>query len=208
MKLIQKLVNERFASSAARFLKIACYFVMAFFLLCLVLSCMGRQTFILHASTGTYDRAIYAEEDHSPRSRSLTVSMPDEVHIQTMGGDQVSLATQIGLSLMFAVNMVPLFFAYWFLSRVFANVHEGQIFTEQNAVYLLYYGLLQFFTALLAPFLKLLICHLANRFSVSQISIATGQGMFSTLVPSVAFLVAAYIIHYGIHLQDEVDHTL
>ena len=75
MKLIQKLVSERFASSAAQFLKIICYFVMAFFLLCLVLSCMGRQTFTLHASTGTYDRAIYAEEDHSPRSRSSSHSI-------------------------------------------------------------------------------------------------------------------------------------
>ena len=27
-------------------------------------------------------------------------------------------------------------------------------------------------------------------------------------LPGIAFIVAAYIIHYGVHLQDEVDHTL
>ena len=32
--------------------------------------------------------------------------------------------------------------------------------------------------------------------------------MLTTLVPSIAVLVAAYILHYGVHLQDEVDHTL
>ena len=32
--------------------------------------------------------------------------------------------------------------------------------------------------------------------------------MFNMLIPSIAFIVAAYIIHYGVHLQDEVDHTL
>lgn len=32
--------------------------------------------------------------------------------------------------------------------------------------------------------------------------------MLNRLFPGIAFLVAAYIIHYGIRLQDEVDHTL
>lgn len=32
--------------------------------------------------------------------------------------------------------------------------------------------------------------------------------MLNSIVPSIAFIVAAYIIHYGISLQDEVDHTL
>ena len=39
-------------------------------------------------------------------------------------------------------------------------------------------------------------------------SIATGQGVLNTVISGIAFIVAAYIIHYGVHLQDEVDHTL
>ncbi|MCI8302283.1 MAG: hypothetical protein HFF68_05910, partial [Oscillospiraceae bacterium] len=76
------------------------------------------------------------------------------------------------------------------------------------ASFLLYYGLLQFFGAVFVPFIKLLICWLASLASDGRITISTGQNMLSALIPGIAFLVAAYIIHYGVHLQDEVDHTL
>ena len=109
---------------------------------------------------------------------------------------------------MYAVYTVPVMLAFWFLSRVFSNVHRGRIFTEQNAAYLLYYGLIQFAAAAVVPFVKLLICWLTNLVSDSRISIATGQNTLSMLFPSIAFMVAAYIIHYVVHLQDEADHTL
>ena len=169
---------------------------------------MGRQTFFLHAKTGSSERAIYAEENHNPHSRSMTVHMGDDIHVWTNNNDQIDLTIQIGLSLMYAVNTVPMIFAFWFLSRVFSNIRKGKIFTEQNAFYLLYYGLLQFLVAVFVPFIKLLICWLTNLVSDSRMSISTGQSMFSTLISSIAFIVAAYIIHYGVHLQDEVDHTL
>ena len=208
MRFLQKLTNERFAKSAAQFMKFVCYFVICFYVLCTALSFMGRQTFFLHTKTGTFERAIYAEENHNPHSRSMTVHMGDDIHVWTNNNDQIDLTIQIGLSLMYAVNTVPMIFAFWFLSRVFSNIRKGKIFTEQNAFYLLYYGLLQFLVAVFVPFIKLLICWLTNLVSDSRMSISTGQSMFSTLISSIAFIVAAYIIHYGVHLQDEVDHTL
>ncbi len=208
MRFLQKLTNERFAKSAAQFMKFVCYFVICFYVLCTALSFMGRQTFFLHAKTGSSERAIYAEENHNPHSRSMTVHMGDDIHVWTNNNDQIDLTIQIGLSLMYAVNTVPMIFAFWFLSRVFSNIRKGKIFTEQNAFYLLYYGLLQFLVAVFVPFIKLLICWLTNLVSDSRMSISTGQSMFSTLISSIAFIVAAYIIHYGVHLQDEVDHTL
>ena len=208
MRPFHALLRERYVRPAARFMEIVCWFVMLFLALCLVLSCLGRQTFFLHADTGTYERAIYAEENHAPRSRSMTVHMGDDIHVWTNDRDQIDLTTHLGLSLMFAVHAVPLMLAFLFLSRVFSNISKAKIFTGQNAAYLLYYGLLQLFTAILVPLLKLLICHLTNLISGSQISISTGQGALRGIAPSVAFLVAAYIIHYGISLQDEVDHTL
>ena len=138
----------------------------------------------------------------------MIVHSGDDIHVRTNDNDQIDLAVHIGLSLMYAVNIVPMIFAYWFLSRVFANIRKGQIFTEQNAAYLLYYGLLQFFVAVFVPFIKLLICWLTNLVTNCQVSISTGRTMFNILFPSIAFIVAAYIIHYGVHLQDEVDHTL
>ncbi len=208
MKFLQKLTTERFAKSASKFLKFACYFAMGFFALCTVLSFMGRQTFSLHTSTEYFAHAIYAEEDHAPHSRGMTVHMGDDIHVRTGDSDQIDLSVHIGLALMYAVHAIPIMFAFWCLSRVFSNIHKGQIFTEENASYLLYYGLLQFFVAVFVPFLKLLICWLTNLVSANRVSIATGQSMFSTLISSIVFLVSAYIIHYGVHLQDEVDHTL
>ena len=208
MKFIQKFTEEQFAKSAARFLKFVCYFVICAFVLFTVLSFMGRQTFSLHTSTESFPRAIYAEEDHDPLSRGVTVHMGDDIHVWAWDSGQINLTKHIGLSLMYAVKMVPMIFAFWFLSRLFSNIQGGQIFTEQNASCLLWFGLLEFSTAVFVPFLKLLICWLTNLASDNRISVATGQDMLSMLIPSIASVVAAYIIHYGVHLQDEVDHTL
>ena len=208
MKFIQELANERFARPAAQLMKFACYFVICFYVLCTVLSFMGRQSFFLHTKTGTYERAIYAEENHAAHSRSMTVFTGDDIHVWTNDNDQIDLTIQIGLSLMYAVHIVPMIFAYWFLSRVFSNINNGHIFTEKNSSYLLYYGMLQFSVAVFVPFIKLLICWLTNLISNGRMSISTGQAMFNMLIPSIAFIVAAYIIHYGVHLQNEVDHTL
>lgn len=209
MIFLQKLSNERFARSAARFMKLACYFLIGFFALCTALSFMGRQSFFLHTSTENFKNAIYAEEDHDPPSRGMTVHMGgDDVHVWTGDSDQIDPAVQAGLSLMYAVHTVPIMLAFWFLSRVFSNIHKGRIFTEENSSFLLYYGLLQFAVAVLVPPVKLLICWIVNLASYNRVSIATGQAALNTLIPSIAFLVAAYIIRYGVHLQDEVDHTL
>ena len=208
MKLIQKLIDERYARLAARFMTLVCYLGMLLLTMVLALSLMGRQAFSLHTNTNTYGTAIFSEKNHDPSSRSLIVHLNDDIQVWTNANDQIDLTIQIGLSMMCAVSILPLVFAFWFLSRVFSNVSKGQIFTEQNAVYLLYYGLLQLAAALFAPFIKFLICYLVNLFSDGRIAIATGKDILSGMLPSIAFLVAAYIIHYGIHLQDEVDHTL
>lgn len=207
MKLTSKLINERFAKSASRFMRFVCYAVMLMFVLCLGLSFMGRQSFTLSTNTDYYENAIYAEEDHDPHSRGLTVHLSDSIHVWS-NDDQIDPVIQVGLSLMYAVNTIPLIFAFWFLSRVFGNISDGQIFTQENASYLLYYGVIQFSVALFVPFIKLLICYLTNLIADGRISIGTGSDMLNNLIPSIAFLVAAYIIHYGTHLQDEVDHTL
>lgn len=208
MKFVQKLMNERFARPAAQLMEFACYFAICFYILCTILCLMGRQTFFLHTKTESFERAIYAEENHNPHSRSMTVHMGDDIRVWTNDDDQIDLTIQIGLSLMYAVNSIPMIIAFWFLSRVFSNIRKGQIFTEQNASYLLYYGLLQFLTAVFVPYVKLLLCELTNLVSDGRMSISTGQAMFNMLIPSIAFIVAAYIIHYGVRLQDEVDHTL
>lgn len=208
IKFNQIFANEHLTRSAARLMKHLCYFAIGFYVLCTVLSFMGRQTFFLHTKTGTFERAIYAEENYNLHSRGMTVSMGDDIHVWTNDNDQIAPAIQAGLSLMYAVHIIPMIFAWWFLSRVFSNINKGQIFTEQNSSYLLYYGILQLGSAVFVPFIKLLICRVVNLVSDSRMSISTGQAMLNMLIPGIAFIVAAYIIHYGVYLQDEVDHTL
>lgn len=208
MKFIHKLPGERFAMPAARFLNAACYIIMCILILCTILSFLGRQSFSLHTGGGTFEHAIYAEEQHSPHSRSLTVSMGDDIHVWSNSSGGIDPKIQIVLSLMYAVHTLPMLLAFWFLSRVCANISRGQIFTDSNASGLLYYGLLQFFEAIFVPPIKLLLCWLTNLAADGRIDIATGAASLNMLIPSAAFMVAAYIIHYGVHLQDEVDHTL
>lgn len=208
MKMLKPLLNERFVRKAASFLQAACWLAICFFALVTVLACLGRQQFTLVTSTDVYEGAIYAERDQGWLSRSFTVTASDSIRVTADSDDGVDLATHIGLTLMFAAQALTGMAGYWLLSRVFANIAQGRIFVEQNARGLLGYGLLQIYTVFLLPFVKLLICNLANLVSDSQIAAWSVQIGPDKLFPSIAFLVAAYIIHYGITLQDEVDHTL
>lgn len=206
--MLKPLLNERFVRKAASFLQAACWLAICFFALVTVLACLGRQQFTLVTSTDVYEGAIYAERDQGWLSHSFTVTASDSIRVTADSDDGVDLATHIGLTLMFAAQALTGMAGYWLLSRVFANIAQGRIFVEQNARGLLGYGLLQIYAVFLLPFVKLLICNLANLVSDSQIAAWSVQIGPDKLFPSIAFLVAAYIIHYGITLQDEVDHTL
>ena len=208
MKMLKPLLNERFVRKAASFLQAACWLAICFFALVTVLACLGRQQFTLVTSTDVYEGAIYAERDQGWLSHSFTVTASDSIRVTADSDGGVDLATHIGLTLMFAAQALTGMAGYWLLSRVFANIAQGRIFVEQNARGLLGYGLLQIYAVFLLPFVKLLICNLANLVSDSQIAAWSVQIGPDKLFPSIAFLVAAYIIHYGITLQDEVDHTL
>lgn len=204
MKRMQHLLNEPMAKIAANLMKYICYIVILFLLFSLVLSFMGRQTFILRMGTETYDSAMYAVQNDD--RTGLKVGSKDVIRVNA--NKKIDVMTQVGLSAMFAVDVIPLIISFWFLGKVFSNISQGRIFIRQNANYLLYYGLIRIVLAVIVPYIKLLLSFLANLFSSSQISLSTGQHVLNELVPNIAFIVAAYIIHYGIQLQDEVDHTL
>lgn len=210
MKLCRKFLTESFVRSASRFMHFVCCFVMLVMVSCMVMSFMGHLSFYLSAGGGETVQTTYSiiSSDPSESPFGLNVSISgDSIHVYS-SDDVPDLLTHLGLSLIYAVWMIPLLLSIWFLSRVFANVSAGKIFVEQNALCLLYYGLLQFFEALPVPLLKLLICEIINRFSEDSVGISTGASSLSFLTSGTAFLIAAYIIHHGIHLQDEVDHTL
>ncbi len=135
-KFASKLLNQQRAGSIAHVLRFVCYFVMAFYVFCLILSVLGRQSFTLHANGKSYDDAILAEENHDTDSHILTVSTTDSIHVAANQDGQIDPAIRIGLVLIYAVSVVPWILAFWLLGRVFTNVSDGLIFTEQNASYL------------------------------------------------------------------------
>ena len=47
-----------------------------------------------------------------------------------------------------------------------------------------------------------------NLVSDSQMSVSTGQAMLNMSISSISFIVAAYIIHYGVHLHKEEESPL
>lgn len=208
MRILNRFIDKRFAISAARVSRFACYLLMLFMVFGLLLSLAGRQRFRLQTYEGSFETALCAQQDPSAGLNGPVVNTADSVVIRSNAENRVDFISQVALFLLYACEVLPLLAAVWFLSRVFANVSHGEIFTEQNALFLLLYGLLQFFAAVFSPLLKLGICSLANLFSDSQMFISTGSRMPAGLLNSIPFFVAAYIIHYGIHLQDEVDHTL
>ena len=209
MKIINKLLNQRTAQKTASFMKVICSLVMVLFVLMLLLSFFGRLQYNLSIGNENYPHAIYAEENHDFSSRSFTVYDQDDLRIRTVTeGGKIELLSYIAITLMFSISIVPMIFAFWFLSKVFGNVAKGEIFTQKNAHYLLYYGMLQATVAVVVPFVKLLIVQIANMLVTDRISLATGTNMLNQLIPSIAIFVAAYIISYGVHLQDQADHTL
>lgn len=209
MKIIHRLLNQKTAHHTAEVMKFICYIIIGLFAVMLALSFMGRLQYNLSFGNENYPHAIYAEENHNFTSRSLTIGGSDSLRIRTQSEDgKIELISYIALIVMYAANIIPLMFAYWFLSKVFSNVAKGEIFVEKNAHYLLYYGIIQAIVAVVVPFVKLLIVQIANTLVTDRISLSTGTNIINQLIPSIAFLVAAYIINYGVHLQDEADHTL
>lgn len=205
-KLLQ---NQPLMAKISKLMKIFCNLAVALLVLLLVLSLFGRLQYILHVNGTVYENAIYAEEDHNFTTRALTANSGDSLRVHAAENDgTIGLLTYAVIVFIYAINILPLIAAYCFLAKVFDNVAKGEIFVEKNAQYLLYFGVLQLVAAVIVPFVKLLIVQIANAFMADRISLATGADMIGQLVPGVAFFVAAYIISYGVHLQDEVDHTL
>ena len=210
VKIFLKLISSRFARAASSFLEAICYAIILLLLAGMVVSIIGRQTFVLHTGVETFPSAIYSEENHEWKSRGLTTRMDADIHVFAgENGGIVDFGTQAGLSAMYAATAIPVIISFWLLRKMFRNITNGEIFTEQNARYLLYYGLIQIAVAVLVPLVHLLIRDIANHYTGSQIHISSsGRNLLSDLIPNIAYFVAAYIIHYGVHLQDEADHTL
>ncbi|MCL2409269.1 MAG: DUF2975 domain-containing protein [Oscillospiraceae bacterium] len=200
MERFNRLLNERPAKIVVKIMEYFCYFVTCAFALSVAIILRQAFTFTL---SGEYGQILLAYMS-SPWVSGI---LPSETWLIFTNG-QFDIATRIGLFVMFAVGSIPQMIGFWVLGRVLGNVRKGSIFTDRNARYLLFFGLVRVLAVVL-PFILQLIVGIANSFSrFSEIQILMRARLFDNAVSGIAFIVAAYIIHYGIHLQDEADHTL
>ncbi len=202
MKSKNIIISEKKAKAISNIAQGICYVAIAFMIYILFQCVIGRLSYDVHAPTANYENVSYSEN-------GLTVSGADQYYVRTqLAGGSIELSTYITLVAIYGITIILAIIAFWFLSKVFANVAKGEIFVQKNAQYLMYYGVIQLISAVVLPFAKVLFVNVVNMFLADTISISTGLNTQSQLFQSFAFLVAAYIIHYGVHLQDEVDHTL
>ena len=96
MKIFTRLMNAHVARGAAYVMRVVCFIVIAFGILCLIFSLMGRQSFRLHTSTGVYEDAILADQDGGS-TRNMTVYGTDDIYIDANAEDQIEFPTKVAL---------------------------------------------------------------------------------------------------------------
>ncbi len=209
MKKLNGMLTQHRVNKMVGFLNFACYVMVALCIGAIVLSILGRQTFTLHDSTGMHELAMLADTEYGARDkRGINITTDPVGTLHVYANDEIDTAARIGISALVIVSVLPMFFAFWHLTKVLSNIKRGAIFIEENARRILYFGLLQLFSAVGVPILQVLICAVSTAISANELYVSTGQNMIAGIFTSMAFLVAAYIIRYGVHLQDEADHTL
>ena len=223
MKNTMNFFRDNKIMKISKLMAVVCYLVVAFFICGLILSGMGRQRFMLFRE-GTTETNAYAEiigeamvvtkgnEGAEPATYAKNglnqpnVSLSDQIYV--IAQDEVSVITSIGLTVTYFTGVLPWALSYFFLARVFGNISRGQIFVEENSEALARCGIIGLLGAVICPFLKLLVIHIFNALSPDMISIATGNRMPGEILQSLVIIVAAYILHHGIQLKDEVEHTI
>ena len=205
MGFIRKLTSDPFIQRVSECMQFVCYLTILLYLVFAVLSCMGRLTFILYTHDAVYENAIVAEEDHGAEKTKLTVSLRDDIRVWADAKGEIGGACKGGLGVLFLVHTAPFLLALWLLSRVFGHIRDGEIFIQENASCLLWYGMLHLFAAVPAPLLKILICRIVTALSGNKMEITTGQDVFNLVFQSIAFIVAAYIIQCGLRLQEGTE---
>jgi len=210
VRILRCILSKGNAKDIAGYLVYMCYMAMLLCVVTMVLSVIGRQTFILHSSTGIYENASFIMLDRgwTTTTGPSTGGVRGEVRIFTAPGvaglDEINALTRVSLSAMNLIHALPLTLSLWFLSRVFRNIKKGRIFTEKTAHCLLYYALIQIVMSFFVPLLQFIIVVSTNRFTNSHISFLTGDTIFVSFAIHLAVLVVACIIHHGAGLQNKL----
>lgn len=202
------LESERNAQSIAILLQGICYFVTAVALAGAVLVVLGRVEMDITTPSGHYDRALLVEQDREATARFLFTRISEQDVYLTLKTETAGFFTRLCVALMGLVQAVPAGFCFFFLAGLFRNIAEGRVFVARNAAIFFRSGLILVIASLAGPVLEgLVLPWLINRFTEDRILLSLSVN-YTALFFGFVLLVAAYVFHYGIYLQDEVDHTV
>ena len=204
MEMMQKLLCRPIFQRAAAVLHRACYFIMLYFALCLLLAGLGRQVFILRTDTDIRWTMLGAQAGEDVTQSGFTIHPEDEIQIVVDAEGRVGPAVRIGMISLTALDTLPMIAAYWFLSRVLGDLGNGKGLTRCNASRLISYGLLYLFEGLLVPWLKRAVCTLVNFASAESMSVAITPMRLDSLILGLAALLLAAVFWYGERGQREM----
>jgi hypothetical protein len=199
-------LTDRNARRLITCLRVLCMLTFIFLCVFALLIVLGRVEVNLVLPTGTFERAPLLGRD-SEASRFLYATIGGH-HIRVEALHPVDWATRLGIALIGLLHMAPIAYCFYTLTRFFTNIGARQVFTSVNANLLMRCGCVLVPTALVFPLLSAyVIPPLVNLLSANQLSVGITFD-FSRLFFGIVLIVAAYIFHYGLYLQEEADATL
>lgn len=206
MKL-STLLEKRYAHGFAKALQVLCYLLLVFMLVSAVLMLLGRMQVDLVTPQGRYENAILLEKDHATTTRLMTMRLSEaKLHLEIETG--VGFITWLGVALIGLLRILPLAWCFLLFARFFRNIQEDRVFVPENANLLLRSGIIWLYGVLIWPLLAaFLIPAVVNALSANTLSVSATLNVSGLFVGTI-LLVSAYIMRYGISLQDEVDHTI
>jgi len=205
------MINSFFLSKTtahhfARCLKIFCYIVFFIGVFASVLILLGRVEVNLAMPEKYFENALLFEKDRAATSRFFFATPFDHLHLSVH--DKVGFATWLCIALMGLVKILPFTVCSYFMAGFFKNISLDKVFVFSNANILLYNGIILSVSSILHPILNaFLFPSILTLFSKNRISVSTQPDLMGIFM-GITLLIAAYVFHYGIYLQDEADHTL
>ena len=202
--------NEKNAHKIAVILQKVCvlYIFLAVFSIVLVL--LGRMEIpFMQTPDGNYNNAILFESDHNERIRAFSVrlsSMGMRLYMVESGG-KVGFITWLVISMIGIVNVLPMGVCIYMMAKFFKNISESKVFVTGNANILLKGGAVLAVSFVAEPLLIALLPEIVNSFTANELFL-TAEMNFMYLFGGAVLIVMAYVFHYGIYLQEEVDYTL
>ena len=203
--------NEKNAHKIAVVLQWICAFMAFLAVIIGVMALLGRlEITFLTTPEGYQGHGLMFEKDHSATTRFFTVRLNNpKINLNTAGsGGEIGFITWLAISLIGIAKVFPMGFAFYLMSKFFKNISETKVFVTENAKLLLKSGTVMALSCFAVPILSTFVLPaMVNNLTANVLRASTSPNMTEIFYGAI-LIVMAYVFHYGIYLQEEVDYTL